>query len=394
MSIAEIRNEPGQTARLQKLLDYYADLDPTKFSDEAGKLEDLPFGERMMASYLLFSRWAEVDAQAALAYTDGMGRMGSMVKGTVLQSWASTDPEGAARYYQDHPGDFGMMGRFGGRGGGAAGQIASEWARQDPDGALTWARGLEGGDASSAIGGIFRQVAGEDPARAAEMALGLDAEERAGAYRSIAREWGEQDWDAAEAWVAGLPAGERDAALAQAIRGLAGKNPVLAAQQVSSLPAGDERSGAIRTVADNWAGEDPAAAAEWLVRQEGDGLERSMGDVMSNWVGQDSAAALSFVNAQPEGAMRDSAAANYVYSNRSGDARESLSLAETITNEDSRSRAVGVAAVRWAQDDKEAAVEYVQNSASLSDRSKERIIERASGGGGDRRGWGGRGRGR
>ena len=391
MSLEEIRSEPGQSARMQKLLDFYANLDPTKFGEEAEKLGDLPFGERMMAGYLLFSRWAEVDPQAALAFTDSMGRAGFMVKGTVLQSWASTDPQGAARYFEQNPDDFRRMGGFGGRGSGAASQIASEWARQDPDAALAWAKGLDGRDASSAIGGIFRQVAGEDPAKAAQMALTLDDEERAGAYRSIAREWGKQDWSAAESWISGLPSGEQDAARAQAIRGLAGENPALAAQKVASLAEGDGRSEAIRSVAENWSQRDPAAAADWLVQQQGEEISRSMRDVMSNWVGQDREAALDFVNAQPEGDMRDSAASNYVFSNRGGDAQESLTLAESISDEGSRSRAVGVAAIRWAQEDTEAAVEYVQNSMTLSADAKERIIERASGGGDDRRGRGGPG---
>lgn len=391
-SLEQIRSQPGQTARTQNLLDFYSNLDPSRFSDEAEKLEDLPFGERMMAGYLLFSRWAEVDPQEAVAFADSMGRMGGMVMGTILKSWASSDPQAAARYFEENPGEFRMMGGFGGRGGGsgAASQIASEWARQDPDGALSWAQGLEGRDASSAIGSIFRQVAAEDPAQAAEMALGLEDEARAGAYRSIAREWGQQDWAAAESWVAGLPADERDAAMAQALRGLAGEDPARAAQEVASLPEGEDRSSAVRTIAEQWSEENPAAAAEWLVQQDGDEVSRSMRDVMSNWVGEDRVAALQFVNAQPEGEMRDSAAATYVYSNRDGDVQQTLELAETISDESSRSRAVGITAIRWAQDDKEAAVEYVQNSASLSEEAKTRIIQRASGEGGGRD-WGGRG---
>ncbi len=49
LSIEQIRSEPGQTARMQSLLDFYAALDPSQFSDEAEKLESLPFGERMVA---------------------------------------------------------------------------------------------------------------------------------------------------------------------------------------------------------------------------------------------------------------------------------------------------------------------------------------------------------
>ena len=395
-SFSDIMKESGQTARMQSLLDLYASLDPSEFAAEAAKLDELPWNERMVAGFLLFSRWAEVDPQAALAYTSEMGREGFMVKGTVLQSWASTDPQAAAKYFEENPRDFGMMGGFGGRGGGAASQIAMEWAKQDPAGALEWAQGLEGRNASSAIGGVFRQVAQDDPAGAAALAAGLGDDERAGAYQSIAREWAQQDWGATEAWINGLPSDERDGAMAQAIRGLASEDPALASTKVSSLPDGEAKSDAIRSISERWAREDAASAAEWLVSQETDNVGRSMREVMGNWVGQDQAAALAFVNSQPEGAMRDSAAASYIMSNRGGDTQEALQMAETISDEGSRQMAIGVTAMRWMQDDKEAALEYVNTTESLSDEAKQRIIRRSEGGdrGGFGRGRGGPGGGR
>ena len=380
-------------------MDYYANLDPAQFAAEADKLDDLPFSERMIAGYMLFSLWAEVDPLAAMAQADSMGRGGFMVRPTILQSWAASDPQGAARYFEENPRDFAMMGGFGGRGGGssAAGQIAAEWAKQDPAAALAWAQGLEGRDGSSAVGSIFRQMVGDDPARAAEMAAGLSDEQRAGAYRSIAREWGERDWSAVEAWVSSLPADEQGAAMAEAIRGLAGENPQLAAQQLSKISDPEARGDAIRSVAENWAQTDPAAAAEWLVSQEGDELGRSMREVVSAWTNKDSVAALEFVNAQPEGELRDAAVATYVYSNREGDIADSLTLAESIGDDDSRARAVGMTAMRWMRDDKEGALDYLKTTDSISDEAKERIIQRAERGFGDRGsfggGRGGRGRG-
>lgn len=393
-SFEAIMDTPGQTARLQSLMDFYAGLDPAQFADEAAKLEDLPFGERMIAGYLLFSRWAEVDPAGALAHTREMGRSGFMVRGTVLQSWAASDPAGAARYYEENPGEFGMMGGFGGRGSSASGQIAAEWAKQDPDGALAWAQGLEGRDASSAIGSIFRQVAQDDPAKAAAMAAGLGDDERSGAYRSIAREWAQQDWSDAEAWISSLPVDERDAVMAQAIRGLASNDPVEASQKIANLPDGEDKSDAIRSIAERWARDDAGAAAEWLVEAGGEDAGRSMREVMGNWVGQDSAAALEFVNSQPEGELRDSAASSYVFSNRNGDLQESLKVAESISNEDARARTVGMTAMRWMQEDKEAATEYIETTTALSDEAKTRIIERAENGfgrGGFDRGRGGPG---
>ena len=147
-SVEEIYLKPGQTNRIQGLLDFYSNLSPDEFASEAEKLDALPFNERILASVLLFGKWAEVDPTAAMAFTDSMGMAGAFVRPTVLQGWASTDPVNAAKYYTDNPGQFAMMNMMGGRGArgmggqGAAGIIAGEWAKQDPAGAMEWASGL------------------------------------------------------------------------------------------------------------------------------------------------------------------------------------------------------------------------------------------------------------
>lgn len=354
-SFEDIMKEPGQTARLQSLLDYYAGLDPDQFELEAEKIDDLPFSERMIASYLLFSRWAEIDPEAALAYANTMGRGGFMVRPTILQSWASTDPRGAARYYEDNPREFMMMGGFRGRdgGGNAAGQIAAEWAKQNPQEALEWAQGLEGRDADAAVGSIFRQLAGEDPARAAQLAAGLTDEQREGAYRSIAREWGGKDFAATEAWLNTLPAGERDAAMAEAVRGLAGDDPQRAAGELGKITNEEVRLEAIRSVAAN--------------------LTRA-----------DAGAAYEFATSQPEGQLRDAAVSTYVFSNRDGDVATNLQLAESIGDDGSRQRAVASTAMRWMQDDRDAALEYIETTGALAEETKERILNRVEEGGDDR----------
>ena len=66
-SIEEIYRQPGQSNRIQSLLDFYANLSPDEFSAEADKLEALPFNVRILAGVLLFGKWAEVDPTAAMA---------------------------------------------------------------------------------------------------------------------------------------------------------------------------------------------------------------------------------------------------------------------------------------------------------------------------------------
>jgi hypothetical protein len=393
-SSAEAMALPGQNKRLQALMDYYAGLHPSQFEDEAKKLEDLPWSERIMVGYLLFARWGEEDPTAAMAYTKTMGMAGMFVKSTVMQSWAAKYPQDAAKYFTDNPNEFrmgGMMGGHRGRGGSTAGVIATEWARQDSAGAMAWAQTLEGRDQRDAVRGVFAQAAKEDPGKAAGMLSSItDDEARKDAQNTIAREWGNKDWDAAKAWIAGLPADEQAGATARALRGLADEDPKAAAAQLSELPEGEERTNAMESIARQWSREDPSSAAAWvLANGNEDAQKESIGRVVSSWVGQDAEAALKFVNAQPEGDVRDSAVSSYVISNQSGDIQANLKLAETIGDERSRSRAIGMTAVGWMRQDKEAATQYLDTTESLSQESKDRI-KRWGSGGGDR----GRGRGR
>lgn len=395
-SAAEAMALPGQNSRLEALMDYYAGLDPSQFEEEAGKLEDLPWSERIMVGYLLFSRWGEEDPTAAMAYTKTMGFAGMFVTGTVMQSWAAKFPQDAAQYFTDNPSEFRMSGMMGGRGrgGGAstAGVIATEWARQESAGAMTWAQSLDGRDQRDAMRGIFSQAAKDDPSKAAGMLSSVtDPDARKDAQNSVAREWGKKDWNEAQGWIAGLPADEQAGATSQALRGLADSNPSEAASNISAIPEGEDRDNAMESIARQWSREDPAAAAAWVMESGSENAqEESIGRVMSSWVQQDSAAALTFVNEQPEGSVRDNAASSYVMANQSGNVQENLSLAETISDERTRSRAIGMTTVGWMRQDPEAAKNYIETTEALSPESKERINNWGSGGWG--RGRGGRGR--
>lgn len=383
-SMDEIYREPGQTSRIQSLIDRFANMSPDQFAAEAKALESLDMPERIMASYLLFAKWAEVAPQEAMTEANKMGFAGFFVRPTVLQSWASVDPAGAAQYVTDNPRDFAMMGGFGrGPGGGqaAASIIAGEWAKQDPAGALAWAQTLKG-DRGDAVASVLRQVAVSDPKRAAELVASISEEGRGSSYRTIASSWGAKNWSEAEAWIRTLPAEEQQGAMASAVRGLAGEDPVAASRQVASMAEGGERNRAVEAVVENWSRQDPAAAASWLMQQNDPEVQRdSMRNLMSNWAQADGNAAKQFIQQQPAGEVRDSAVASYVWSNRSSSPQETMQLAESIQDEGSRSRTVGMAAMRWMSEDEAAAKAYVQQSTVISNEAKQRILEGRGGGG-------------
>ena len=399
MRAEDISRIPGASNRMEALMQYYADLGPDELEDAARKLDGLPMNERIMASFLLFSRWAEVDPTAAMAFSNTMGFAGGFVRPTILQAWASGDPQNAAKYYAENPREFAMMGMFG-RGGrgpmggqGGASIIASEWARQDPDAAMAWAGSL-GAEKDEAMSAVIGEVAKDDPQKAAGMIATMDGD-KGEAYRIVAEQFGGKDFDEAAAWVRTLPADEQNDALGAAIRGLSNVDPDAAAVEVAKMEDGGAKNRAVREVVEDLARIDPASAGEFLKTQNDEGVLRDgMRELMSSWVNRDANAALAYANSFGAGSVRDNALQSFVWTNNSSNPSELVKVAETIEDEGDRERTVGVAVSKWLREDEAAAKEYAAQSSALSDEAKERIAEGRDFMG--RGGWGrgGRGRGR
>jgi len=373
--LSEIRRKPGQFNRLEALMEYFADLDPSQFESEAAKLDALPFQERIMSAFLLFSRWGEVDPLGAMVYSKKMGFVGMFATPSILRSWAGVDPENAAQYYRDHPREFTMMGMGPMRGQTGGTVIAAEWARNDPEGALAWARTLEGSERSKAISSVLREMAASDPAAAAAQLSILNGEDLGRSYREIAKQWGAKNWQDAQAWVNTLPAEERPKALASAIEGLAIQDPKMAASELAKLPQDQVTSGAVEAVAQSMARDDPAAAAKWLTGLKAEDTGNAMRDVMMSWSATDPAGAVNFIREQPEGDLRDDAAATYVWSDRSGNPSQTIAVAEMIGDESKRTRAVSRAAASWMREDETAAKQYIQSTNTLDEAAKKRLLE-------------------
>lgn len=384
-SIEDAINTPGHSARIKNLLDFYAGLSPEQLAEEAKKLENMPVSERIMASFLLFGRWAEIDPTAAMAHANTMGFAAGFVRPTILQSWASVDPENAAKYYNENPREFAMMGGPGpGGGGNGASMIAAEWAKQDPQAALAWATSLSGGDKNRAMTSVIREVAMNDPKKAAELAGSMDAGERGDAYQSIARSYGSKNFSEAEIWVRSLPADEQGQAMASALEGLSQTDPTLAWTKAQAMADGDDKNRALRNVLENLSKQNSTAALTQLASLTPEQQERSIGPVIQNLAATDSAAAMNYVQSLAQGPVRDRGIQEVVQNDRKSEPSALIALAETMADEGNRNRTVGMAAMRWMREDEAAAKIYIQSSTSIPDNMKQRMLE-----GGGR--WGGRG---
>ena len=394
----EISRMPGNSTRIQALMDFYAGLSADQLAEEATKLDALPMNERIMASFLLFGRWAEVDPTAAMTFSSTMGFAGNFVRPTILQSWASTDPANAAKYYEENPREFMMMG-MGGRGRGPMGGqggasiIASEWARQDPEGAMAWAATL-GAEQGAAMNSIIGEIAKTDPAKAIGMLSQLDEGDRSDAYSSIATQYGATDFASAQTWIRSLPADEQAGALASAIEGLSNIDPRKAADELVKMADGDAKNRLVPDVIGDLAREDVQAAADLLKKQADEETQREgMRELMPAWTASNPSAALDYAYSFSPGRVQDRALESWLFSNSQGDPAEKIKVAESISDEGDMRRAVGMTAMGWMREDETAAKAYIQSSTVLSDEAKQRLSEGRNfwdgGGRGNRGGRGG-----
>ena len=387
-STNEIARMPGNSNRIQALLEFYAGLTPEQLAAEAAKLESLPMSERIMASILLFGRWSEVDPTAAMAFSNTMGMTGGFVRPTILQSWASVDPASAAKYYAENPREFAMMGMMGGRGpmggqGGAA-IIASEWARQDPAAAMALAASLKT-EKGAAMGSVVSEIAKTDPRKAAEMIGQMDEGDRGDAYRSVAAQYGALDFAEAQTWIRSLPADEQGAALASAVRGLSNNDPLAAAIQFEAMPESEDKDRVTDDVVEKLARVDPQAAADLLKKQPSEEAQRDgMRTLMPTWTAKNPAAALIYAESFPPGRVRDSALQGYVWGNTTGAPADMVITAAKIDDDGDRNRTIGRVVMGWMREDAPAAKAYLESTTDVSDEAKQRITE-------GRGMWGGRG---
>ena len=380
--LREILAEPGQTNRTMSLLQYYAGLDPSQFESEIKKLQGLPMSQRMLAMNLLFSRWAETDPEAALGQSRQMGFPEMfMARAGVVSGWAASNPEGLAQQYTSNPGDF-RMGP-GGRGAGdTVSMIAGEWAKQNPEAALEWAQSLEGREAGNAISGVFNELAQQDPGAALRLAATLDDNARGEAYESIAASWAISDYASADRWINSLSPDDPRQSKARfaAIESLANASPSQAARETAKLPAGEERDELVAEVSKEWARQDAPSAFEWLTESGSEGaVEEGIGRVVGALAREDPERVLDYIDslAPDAGEVRDKAVQGYVYGHREAPPADTIRLAETISGEEDRQRAVTRVAYEWARQDPQATLRYLETAEAIGEDSRQRISEMA-----------------
>lgn len=164
------------------------------------------------------------------------------------------------------------------RGGMATGTVLTAWASRDPEAAIAWAKSNhEGDDPNPYMTGIIRGLVATNPTRATELLQDLPfSRERGDALGAMMPHLMQMGTESAKSWIAGLT---------------------------------DERlrDGAIARFAETMAKDDPAGTATWLLANLGNASTRSVDEVFGEWAKKDLSAAKSSFETIPEGDARSRA---------------------------------------------------------------------------------------
>ena len=397
-ALQKILNAPGQMGRMEALLGFVKTL------DAEGVEAALPFvrgmgrgGDQFMSMGLLMGRYAEIDPERALTY---VGKQGGMERGfgtsSILRTWAASDPRAAADYLTNNVlgsgGDDWMLRR-------TAGSLASEWAKQDSDAALAWATGLPDEVKGDAMNNIVEQLTSQDPLEAAKVAMGFEGEQRERSMRTIADQWSRNEPEDAVKWAESLTIEGKTQAIEEAVENWVRKDTDAAVAYMDNMDQG-ERDDIMKEVVEQWGrkgAESQPAAADWVAAQpEGKGKVDATGEIVGQWMRSDAEAASTWLGEQPEGDAKDRGISALL---RDRSVREDPELAvawaDSIANQEMRSEQVERSARSWLASDRAAALEYLEQSNSLSAEQKTELINLSPeelNRGRDREGWRGRGR--
>ena len=397
-ALQKILNAPGQMGRMEALLGFVKTL------DAEGVEAALPFvrgmgrgGDQFMSMGLLMGRYAEIDPERALTY---VGKQGGMERGfgtsSILRTWAASDPRAAADYLTNNVlgsgGDDWMLRR-------TAGSLASEWAKQDSDAALAWATGLPDEVKGDAMNNIVEQLTSQDPLEAAKVAMGFEGEQRERSMRTIADQWSRNEPEDAVKWAESLTIEGKTEAIEEAVENWVRKDTDAAVAYMDNMDQG-ERDDIMKEVVEQWGrkgAESQPAAADWVAAQpEGKGKVDATGEIVGQWMRSDAEAASTWLGEQPEGDAKDRGISALL---RDRSVREDPELAvawaDSISNQEMRSEQVERSARSWLASDRAAALEYLEQSNSLSAEQKTELINLSPeelNRGRDREGWRGRGR--
>ena len=321
------------------------DLGLDEVVDLIGQLAVMDPGPAQRDAYTeVLSRWAELDADAALEHVATIEAPKLRYDATinVLRHWAAVNPAAA---------------------------LAHVDANADDD--------LPNGSLSAVFRGIGNST---DTTAALEFIGSLEDEKHKRYAYDAVRELFERNGAEVIAWTGALPEGElRDHSVYALIDQWARYDPIAARAWVVENTSESNRAGALVELGESWARVDPESAVAWALTMDEPGsanngkvLER----VFRRWLEYDIASAAGFLVQQEPSPQLDGALELYIQRVKNVDPDATMAWAESISDPKRRRNAVLHVAKIWRSRDKQAYESYIESSDIFTEDERNKLLGR------------------
>jgi len=344
--------------RIRRLLAFVDSLDPSEIEPTIDRLlEDYADGRFHEATRMLYSRWWELDRDAALQHVLALeGDVQFSPMNLVMTLWAAANPMEAWQWFIENAD---TVHRSSGM------PILREIVRDDPAKALKMYaessvlhRSLNG----SNPGFLYGFWATQDPAAAAAHldASSLSPSERSSAMLSILTVWIRTDFDAAWKWAKSARQTDgRHRAMETAVSFLALSDLDKAESLLVEFPEGPARQSAISNLASSLQLEDPERAFEIMRKHGGTRIESN---ILGRWAIFDADAALETAKTQIPIGPRQKQAFNAIISSVARhDTAKAIRILEGFGPGSKLTHGASMIATQMAQHDLDAALKWAES---------------------------------
>lgn len=258
--------------------------------------------ERYESLILFFTRWAEMDREAAMKMAGKCGTFAYNVRKEILAQLAATDPKEALAYYEKNKESLVNHKSF-------VEEIAKNWASQSPEEAWNWCLSLdEKNGGGLALTSFILALQQNSPNQVQEYIDKL-YKARGTVSNLIIKNWAKCNPEDAMSWIVNQE--NRNFYIQAAISGIFDTNLVMAEELLTDLPK-TEKNFALMSIQSNLErSQGPDAALLWVSKQVPfEDLGRFLSPV-SSWASRNPVSAREWIEALPASPARDTAIEQY-----------------------------------------------------------------------------------
>ena len=262
--------------------------------------------------------------------------------------------------------------------------VLHAWGERDPASAVDWALAQDDSvrqsELDAALAGAVKQP---QVAVAIVRRLMADYPDNGAAFGGalIVALSNAGEFETALEFLTNAPSDLRDGWLAAIFQRWGASQPQDAIQKLNSIADGKLRSAALQAVMAGWAGNDPAGLAAFSISlPAGPDRDGGLKLALDNWSLQDPAAMAAWLNTLPPGNDFDQGVTMMLAKTDAANLNTETALqwVQSVSDPALRFDSLATVVTQWAQTDAAAAINFVNNSALLSDQQRSTLLQKIS----------------